>query len=74
MTTDVTIEAMKRADWAKVRAIYAEGLATGLAAFMTIPPTWPVWDARQLAFGRLVARTRDGSILGWAALTRAADT
>ena len=67
------VDAMARQDWAKVRAIYAEGLATGLAAFLVNPPIWKDWDAGHLPFGRLVAR-RERAIPGWAALAPVADT
>ncbi len=73
MLLSFSIDDMQRGDWARVRAVYAEGLATGLAAFMTTPPIWPAWDAGHLAVGRLVAR-RDGAIIGWSALARVADT
>ena len=56
------------ADWPAVQAIYAEGLATGLAAFMTDPPSQLKWDAGHLPFSRLVVRDSD-TLLGWAALT-----
>ena len=62
------IDSMQRSDWVKVRSIYAEGLASGLAAFMLTSPVWKVWDASHLSLGRLVAR-QDDTILGWAALT-----
>jgi L-amino acid N-acyltransferase YncA len=68
------IDGMRRADWAQVRGIYREGLATGLAAFMRTPPGWKTWDARHLPLGRLVARHRDGAVVGWAALTPVPDT
>ncbi len=67
------IDRMQRLDWAKVRSIYADGLASGLAAFMTSAPDWKTWDAAHLAIARFVAR-QDGAVLGWAALARAADT
>lgn len=73
MSRTFTLEEMRRLDWAKVRAIHAEGLATGLAAFMLNAPVWKVWDAEHLPFGRLVAR-QDDRILGWAALTHVANT
>ncbi len=73
MVPSFSIDDMQRAEWARVRAIYAEGLATGLAAFMTTPPIWIAFDAGHLPVGRLVAR-RSGVILGWAALARVADT
>ena len=67
------IDEMAPLDWAEVRAIYKEGLATGLAAFLVNPPIWKVWDAGHLPFGRLVAR-RDRAVLGWPALAPVADT
>lgn len=73
MSMSFEIELMARPDWAKVRGIYAEGLATGLAAFLVHPPIWKAWDAGHLPFGRLVA-SRDRRILGWAALAPVADT
>ncbi|MGE0700672.1 MAG: N-acetyltransferase family protein [Hyphomicrobiaceae bacterium] len=71
--TTLTLEPLSRSDWGRVRAIFAEGLAGGLAAFMTEPPTWTSWDTARLPFGRTVAR-QEGTIVGWASLTRAADT
>ena len=68
------IESMKPGDWDQVRAIYREGLATGLAAFMTNPPSWKAWDAGHLTVGRLVARSEDGAIAGWSALAPVPDT
>lgn len=69
----IAIEPMQPADWSAVRAIYAEGLATGLAAFVRQPPLWKDWDAGHLALGRAVAR--DGrDIVGWAALAPVADS
>ncbi len=64
---------MEPADWARVQAIYADGLATGIAAFMRKPPLWKAWNAGHLATGRLVAR-RDDAVLGWAALASVADS
>jgi L-amino acid N-acyltransferase YncA len=68
------IEEMRAGDWDAVRAIYAEGLATGDATFETEPPEWESWDAAHLPFARLVARAREGagdagSVAGWAALS-----
>jgi len=72
------IEDMQRDDWPTVRAIYGEGLATGLAAFMTSPPKWAGWNADHLEVGRLVSRRNggrdDGSIGGFAALSPVPDT
>ncbi len=67
------IEEMQRPDWSQVRAIYGEGLATGLAAFMMTPSVWKVWDAGHLSLGRTVARDENGRILGWSALAPVPD-
>jgi phosphinothricin acetyltransferase len=69
-----TIGEMSERDWANVRRIYAEGLATGLAAFTTTPPGWKDWDAGHLALGRLVARSDDGAVSGFAAMAPVPDT
>jgi L-amino acid N-acyltransferase YncA len=62
------IEEMRAEDWPGVRAVYAEGIATGQATFETEAPDWQRWDAAHLPFARLVARTRSGRISGFAAL------
>jgi L-amino acid N-acyltransferase YncA len=61
------IEPMTAQDWPDVRAIYEEGMATGLGTFETVAPTWEQWDAARLPHSRLVARER--AVLGWAALS-----
>jgi phosphinothricin acetyltransferase len=61
------IEPMTADDWPAVRAIYEEGLATGLASFETAAPSWAQWDAARLPHSRLVAREQ--AMLGWAALS-----
>jgi phosphinothricin acetyltransferase len=55
--------------WPAVRAIYAEGMATGTATFATEPPTWEAWDNGHLAACRLVATDEAGTVLGWVALS-----
>ncbi len=35
---------MRRDDWPAVRAVYAEGIATGQATFEERPPSWEEWD------------------------------
>ena len=57
------------AHWLAVRAIYAEGMATGTATFATEPPTWEAWDTGHLPSCRLVATDGTGQVLGWAALS-----
>jgi L-amino acid N-acyltransferase YncA len=65
----VKIEPMLASDWPAVRQIYADGIATGHATFETVVPDWEVWDGKQLASPRLVARA-NGGLVGWAALSR----
>lgn len=59
------------ADWPAVRAIFLEGIATGVATFETEAPSWDAWDAAHLPSCRLVARegSAAGPVIGWAALT-----
>lgn len=54
--------------WEQVRAIYLEGIATGLATFETEAPTWERWNAGHLACCRLIAHEGE-EIKGWAALS-----
>ncbi len=65
----VTIEQMVSEDWPDVSSIFLEGIATGVATFETLPPSWEVFDREHLPFCRLVAR-HEGQIAGWAALSR----
>ena len=54
-------------DYPAVGAIFAEGIATGIATFETVVPSWEDWDAAHLPELRLVAEL-DGEIVGWAAV------
>jgi phosphinothricin acetyltransferase len=62
------IAEMRAEDWPGVSAVYAEGIATGLATFETEVPAWELWDAAHLPFARLVARCDAGRVAGFAAL------
>jgi L-amino acid N-acyltransferase YncA len=64
----LAIRKMRPEDWEAVRAIYAEGIATGQATFETETPAWESWDRSHLPFARLVAETAE-VIAGWAALS-----
>ena len=64
----MTIRAMQAGDWPSVRAIYAEGIATGNATMETEPPSWEAWDGAHLPHSRLVAE-ESGALSGWAALS-----
>jgi phosphinothricin acetyltransferase len=66
---NVRVEPMTPADWPAVRAIYDAGIATGNATFQTEAPTWEAWDRAHLPSCRLVARSDDEVVLGWAALS-----
>ena len=68
----VVLERLRRSDWPAVKAIYEEGIATGLATFETEAPTWEEWTADHLRDARLVAR-EDGEPTGWAALAPVSD-
>lgn len=54
--------------WPRVRAIYAEGIATGQATFLSTVPDWSEWDEGHLAHSRIVAML-GGEVVGWAALS-----
>jgi phosphinothricin acetyltransferase len=63
----IDIRDMRPEDWPAVRAIYAEGIATGLATFETEVPEWTAWDAAHRAEARLVA-VSDGVVVGFFAV------
>jgi L-amino acid N-acyltransferase YncA len=63
------IEPMRAGDWAGVREIYRQGIATGDATFDTEVPDWEHWDAGHLDVCRLVARDGRGEVVAWAALS-----
>jgi L-amino acid N-acyltransferase YncA len=64
---DFHVAAMTAEDWPAVRAIYEEGIATGVGTFETAAPSWDEWNAARLPHSRLVAR--NVGVLGWAALS-----
>jgi L-amino acid N-acyltransferase YncA/DNA-binding transcriptional ArsR family regulator len=68
LPADVTVRALRADDWAAVRRIYAEGIATGLATFETTVPSRATLDARWLPGHRWVAEV-DGAVVGWTAST-----
>lgn len=63
-----TIGAMAPADGQDVLGVYAKGIAGGHASFAECPPSWEDWDRDHLDGCRLVARTDEGQLIGWAAL------
>ncbi|WP_285498937.1 metalloregulator ArsR/SmtB family transcription factor [Actinokineospora sp. NBRC 105648] len=68
LPTDVTVRAMTDADWADVRRIHSEGIATGNATFETETPSRRTLDTRWLPDHRWIAEI-DGRMAGWAAAT-----
>jgi phosphinothricin acetyltransferase len=65
--SEVVIAPMVDSDWAAVRTIYGEGIATRNATFETLLPDWDKWDEAHLKSCRFVARHRF-EVVGWAAL------
>lgn len=68
------IRGMTRDDWTQVRDIHAERLATGLAAFSLSPTRRENRDNNHFFFGRLIAGTHEGQIMGWTTLSAVPDT
>lgn len=72
MDTELEICSMTAAVWPAVQEIYKQGIDTGMATFETEVPEWEQWDGNHLEHSRLVAE-RDGTILGWGALSAVSD-
>jgi L-amino acid N-acyltransferase YncA/DNA-binding transcriptional ArsR family regulator len=70
LPADVTVRALESGDWAAVRRIYAEGIATGIATFETAVPSRAGLDAKWLPGHRWVAEI-DGAVVGWTAASPA---
>jgi L-amino acid N-acyltransferase YncA len=51
-------------DWPAVRAIFLDGIRSGLASFETEAPSWEAWDTAHTL--RVVAES-DDEVVGWAA-------
>ena len=66
LPADVTVRALEPGDWADVRRIYAEGIATGNATFETEVPDRRSLERAWLPDHRWVAEV-DGRVAGWAA-------
>jgi L-amino acid N-acyltransferase YncA/DNA-binding transcriptional ArsR family regulator len=66
LPADVAVRALEPGDWADVRRIYAEGIATGNATFETDVPDRRALDHSWLPDHRWVAEI-DGQVVGWAA-------
>jgi phosphinothricin acetyltransferase len=64
----VQIIEMQKMHWEKVKQIYESGIATGIATFETMAPSWEKWDKGHLPFARLVAISNN-EVVGWVALS-----
>ena len=67
--TALVVEPMTEDDGPAVLAIYAQGIATGVATFETVVPEWRAWNASHRRDCRFVARL-DGRVVGWTAVAR----
>ena len=47
---EFTLDIMQDGDWAAVRSIYVEGIATGNATFETEASEWQDWDDDHLTW------------------------
>ena len=65
----VTVRRLLSTDWQHVRAIYAEGIATGNATFEAEPPSWEDFDRSKLLDHRFVALDDDQVVIGWIAVS-----
>jgi L-amino acid N-acyltransferase YncA len=63
----VRVRPLRPEDYPAAAAIFAEGIATGLATFETAVPAWEEWDASHLPEHRFVAEL-DGEVIGWCAV------
>jgi L-amino acid N-acyltransferase YncA len=68
LPADVAVRALEDRDWAAVRRIYTEGIATGNATFETETPSRRALEAKWLPEHRWVAEI-DGEVVGWTATT-----
>lgn len=64
-----TIGEMTREDWNRVSEIYLEGINTRVATFQTDVPSFEEWDENHIKSCRLVAKSEEGIVLGWVALS-----
>ena len=65
---DVTIKPMLQEHWEQVKRIYESGIATGIATFETMSPSWEQWNNGHLGFARVVG-IENNEVTGWAALS-----
>lgn len=64
----ISIRELEVHDWAEVKTIYLQGIATGQATFQTEAPSWQDWDKGHLPTLRYVA-IHQQQVAGWVALS-----
>jgi phosphinothricin acetyltransferase len=71
----VIVQSMTREDWPEVRAIYAEGIATGQATFAPSPPdTFDEFsDGKRMDCAVVVRDEMSARVLGWGTLASVSD-
>lgn len=67
MNPSFQIRELHPSDWPTIKAIYREGINTGIATFETEVPEWEFWDKKYHSFCRFVA-TEQNEVLAWATL------
>jgi L-amino acid N-acyltransferase YncA len=72
VATDVEVRPFRDDDWPAVRAIYADGIATGNATFETEVPAFERWAAAHPPEYRFVATSAD-RVVGWVAASAVSD-
>lgn len=65
---DISITELTNEHWDEVKAIYEQGLATGIATFETESPSWEAWNNSHISIGRFVA-IEHNIVIGWVALS-----
>lgn len=65
---EITIETLTAEDWPEARAIFEEGIASGISSLEQNAPNWEDFDRNHLTICRLAGYI-DQNLAGWAALT-----
>ena len=65
---EILIREMNDNDWNEVKAIYQQGIDSGISTFMRNVPEFEYWNKSKLKIGRLVALC-DKKIVGWIVLS-----
>ncbi len=68
---EVSVTALSVKDWPSAARIFEAGIAAGNATFEPHAPTWEEFCAAREGCPVLVARSLEGEVLGWAALSKA---